>query len=484
MKRRHGWLAIAVLGALLGAGCSVGPKYKTPVVPSTPAWKEAPPENFKEGQGWKTAEPSDAKLRSDWWTIFGDPELNSLESQVDVSNQNLKTAEARFREARALIRLNRSALFPTVTAGAGIQSGRGARNNTTSDARRQYNSFVLPVDLSYEVDTWGRVRHNIEAAREEAQATAADLETIRLSIHSELARDYFAMRSADAQKRLLDETVVAYEKALQLNRNLFQGGAASGAEVAQAETQLRATQTQATETGLQRTQFEHAIAVLIGKPPAEVSLPVRPLTGEPPTIPGALPSQLLERRPDIAAAERRVAEANAILGIARAAFFPSIVLGATAGFQSGSFTDWLSWPNRLWAVGPSVVQTVFDAGRRRANTEAVSANYDALVANYREAALNAFQEVEDNLAALRILDDEIKTQRAAVESARRSVQLSTNRYTGGLVTYLEVATTQTVALENERLAVDIERRRMDASVLLIKSLGGGWDITSLPRLDR
>ena len=484
MNSRRASLVIAIVSALMGAGCSVGPKYKTTVVPSTPAWKEAPPESFKEGQGWKTAEPADAKLRSEWWTIFGDPELNHLESQVEISNQNLKIAEARFRGARALIRLNRSSLFPTVTAGAGIQSGRGGRNNTTSDTRRHYNSFVLPVDLSYEVDAWGRVRHSIEAARGEAQATAADLETIRLSIHSELARDYFAMRSTDAQKKLLDETVVAYEKALQLNRNLFEGGAASGAEVAQAETQLRATQTQATETGIQRTQFEHAIAVLIGKPPAEVNLPVRPLSGQPPTIPGPLPSQLLERRPDIAAAERRVAEANAVIGIARAAFFPSIILGATAGFQSGSITDWLTWPNRLWAVGPSVLQTVFDAGRLRANTEAVTANYDALVANYREAALRAFQEVEDNLAALRILEEESKTQRAAVESAQRSVQLSTNRYTGGLVTYLEVATTQTIALENQRLAVDIEGRRMDASVLLIKALGGGWDVASLPRLDR
>ena len=473
--------AIAIVGAMLGAGCSVGPKYKVPAAPVTPAWKEAPPETFKETQGWKTAQPADAKLRSDWWAIFGDPELNSLESQVDVSNQNLKIAEARFREARALIQLNRSSLFPTVTAGVGIQSGYGTRNSTLSDAKRRYTSFVLPVDLSYEVDAWGRVRHSVEAAREEAQATAADLETIRLSIHTELARDYFAMRSADAQKKLLDETVVAFEKALQLNRNRFEGGAASGSEVAQAETQLRAAQTQAIETGIQRTQFEHAIAVLIGKAPAEVSLSVRPLTGEPPLIPGALPSELLERRPDIAAAERRMAEANEVIGIARAAFFPSIFLGATAGFQSGSITDWLTWPNRLWAVGPSVLQTVFDAGRRRANTEAVTANYDALVASYREAALRAFQEVEDNLAALRILEEETKTQRAAVEAARRSVQISTNRYTGGLVTYLEVATTQTIALENERLAVDIERRRMDASVLLIKALGGGWEVANLPR---
>ena len=290
--------------------------------------------------------------------------------------------------------------------------------------------------------------------------------------------------ATDAQKKLLDETVGAYEKALQLNRNLFEGGAVSGADLAQAETQLRATQTQAADIRIQRTQFEHAIAVLIGKPPAELALAVRALTGQPPAIPVALPSPLLERRPDIAAAERRMAEANATIGIARAAFFPSIVLGATAGFQGGSITDWLTWPNRLWAVGPSILQTVFDAGRRRANTEAVTANYDASVANYRESALRAFQEVEDNLAALRILEEETKTQRAAVESARRSVQLSTNRYTGGLVTYLEVATTQTIALENERLAVDIERQRMDASVLLIKALGGGWDVATLPRLER
>ncbi|HVW84610.1 MAG TPA: efflux transporter outer membrane subunit, partial [Bryobacteraceae bacterium] len=355
-------IAIPAVAILFAAGCSVGPKYQKPVTPVVPAWKEAPPESFKESQGWKVGQPGDASLRSDWWTIFGDPDLNNLETQIDVSNQNLKTAEARFREARALIRLNQSSLFPTINVAPGISAGRSSVAKTLPGGNPRFNNFTLPIDLSYEVDAWGRVRHTIEAAREEAQATAADLETIRLSLHAELAYDYFELRSADAQKKLLDSTVEAYRKSLELNRNLFEGGAAAGADVAQAETQLESTQTLDTDIGVQRAQFEHAIAVLTGKPPAALSLALKPLNEQPPVVPGTVPSALLERRPDIAAAERRVAEANAEIGVARAAFFPSIVLSATAGFESGSIADWFSWPNRLWAVGPSVLQTVFDAG--------------------------------------------------------------------------------------------------------------------------
>jgi NodT family efflux transporter outer membrane factor (OMF) lipoprotein len=473
MKRAFGG---AVLVALLLAGCSVGPKYQRPSIQA--------PAAYKESQGWKTAQPADAKLGGDWWTLFGDAELIALEQQIDLSNENLKTAQARFAQARALIRVSQSQKYPTITAGAAITSNRNSSTSALSTPRTatSYGNFNLPIDISYEVDAWGRVRHSIEAARTEAQATAADLETLRLSFHAELAFDYFELRSADAEQKLLDDTVVAYQKAYELTRNRFEGGAAAGAEVAQAQTQLEATKTQDTDVAVSRAQFEHAIAVLIGKSPATFSLAPKPLAAEPPAIPVGLPSQLLERRPDIAANERRVAEANAQIGVAHAAFFPQILLGAALGLEGRSISDWFNWPSRFWAVGPSVLQTVFDGGRRRAVQRSAEFNYDAVVAAYRQSALDAFQQVEDNVAALRVLENETQTQRVAVAAAERSLELSTNRYTGGLVTYLEVVTAQGAALANERAAVDIMRRRMDASVLLIKALGGGWDTSDVPKL--
>ena len=466
--------------ALLAVGCSVGPKYQRPDLQAPVAYKENPPEAYKE---WQLAHPSDTAIRGDWWTLFGDPDLNKLEEQVDVSNQNLKAAQARFAQARALIKVSQSQKYPTVTAGADITGNRDSSTYAlaTSKTSTSFGNFGLPVDVSYEVDAWGRVRRSIEAARAEAQATAADLETLRLSYHAELAYDYFELRSADAEQQLLDDTVVAYQKALELTENRFEGGVAAGAEVAQAKTQLEATRTQDTDLAVRRAQFEHALAVLIGKNPAEFSLAPKAVV-DPPAIPVGLPSQLLERRPDIAAAERRVEEANAQVGIAHAAFFPQILLGAVLGLEGQSVTDWLNWPSHFWAVGPSVLQTVFDGGRRRAQQQSAEFNYDATVATYRETALDAFQQVEDNLAALRVLEKETKTQRAAVAAAEQSLELSSNRYTGGLVTYLEVVTAQGTALANERMAVDILRRRMDASVLLIKALGGGWDSTKLPKL--
>lgn len=483
MSTRHGAVLLGVL-SFFAAGCAVGPKYQRPVIQTPGAYKEPPPDAYKESKDWKTAQPADAKLRGDWWTVFGDAELDTLEQQIDLSNQNLKAAEARFSQARALIRVSQSQKYPTVSAGAGISSNRDSSTYAfaTPNSSRNFGNFTLPVDVNYEVDAWGRVRHSIEAARTEAQATAADLETLRLSFHAELAFDYFELRSADAEQKLLDDTVIAYQKALELTQNRFEGGAAAGAEVAQAQTQLEATKTQDADVAVRRAQFEHAIAVLIGKSPAQFSLGPKPLVDEPPVIPVGLPSQLLERRPDIAANERRVAEANAQVGIAHAAFFPQILLGAALGLQGQSITDWFNWPSRFWSVGPSVLQTVFDGGRRKAVQQSSEFNYDATVAVYRESALDAFQQVEDNLAALRVLEKETQTQKAAVTAAERSLQLSTNRYTGGLVTYLEVVTAQGVALANERAAVDILRRRMDASVLLVKALGGGWDTSRMPRL--
>ena len=480
MKTR---LTLALILALMLSGCMVGPKYTRPSAPVPTAYKEAPPNSFKEGDGWKTAQPGDDTLRGNWWEMFGDPVLNGLEEQLTTANQTLKIAEARFREARATIKFNRAAQFPTISTGPGIASVRESSNRPfLLGAPGSSGDFILPFDLNYEVDLWGRVRRTVNAAREEAQATAADLETARLSLHAELAFDYFELRAADAQKQLLDDTVKAYADALRLTSNRFEGGAAPKSDVAQAQTQLDTTQVADTDIGVQRAQFEHAIAILVGKPPAEFSLAPGPLHLQAQPIPVGLPSQLLERRPDIAAAERRMAEANEQIGIARAAFYPTVSLGAIAGLEGSSITNWLNWPSRLWAVGPFMVQTLFDAGRRRSTSDLAIAGYDASVAAYRETVLGAFQQVEDNLAALRILEQESRQQKEAVASAQESLEISTNRYTGGVDTYLQVITSQTIALSNERNDVDILRRQMDSSVLLIKALGGGWNVSSLPKL--
>ena len=454
----------------------VGPKYTRPSAPTTPA--------FKEADGWKVAQPSDQLPRGRWWEIYGDPDLNGLQEELAPANQNLRIAEARLREARAAVRFNRAALFPTISAGVGLSSVRESANQPFLPGGRSSSSsgdLLASIDLSYEIDLWGRVRRTVAAARREAEATAADLETASLSLHAELAFDYFALRAADAQKQLLDETVKAFEAALRLTTNRYEGGAAPRSDVAQAQTQLDTTRAQATDVTVQRAQLEHAIAILLGRPPAEFSLPPRPLDARPPDIPFGLPSQLLERRPDIAAAERRVAEANEQIGIAKAAYYPTLMLNASVGFEGSSFGNLLNASSLLWSVGAAITQTIFDAGRRRAVSEAARASYDATVAAYRQTTLTAFQQVEDNLAALRILEQEAQQQRRAVESAQQSLQLFTNRYRGGVDNYLQVITAQTVTLTNQRNEIDILRRRMDASVLLVKALGGGWDVAELPK---
>jgi NodT family efflux transporter outer membrane factor (OMF) lipoprotein len=483
--KRHSTFAIVGSITLFLSGCMVGPKYVKPTVPMAPGFKEQPPESFKESDGWKTAQPHDQALRGNWWEIFGDPQLNALEEEVTLSNQDLKVAEARFRQARAMIRFNRSAEFPTISTLPSIANERLSPNQPyfpKSVPTNATGSFTLPIDLSYEVDLWGRVRRTVSASREETQASAADLQTAGLSLHAELAVDYFELRSADAQKQLLDDTVKAYTDALQLTQNRFEGGAAPKSDVAQAKTQLEGAQVQDTDISVMRAQFEHAIATLIGKPPAEFNITPAPKTAlQLPVIPVGVPASLLERRPDIAAGERRVAEANDQIGIARAAFFPSLVIGATGGFTGTSITNWFDWPSRMWAVGGQMSQTIFDAGRRRAVSEGATANYDGTVASYRQTTLTAFQEVEDNLAALRILEKEAQQQREATASADESLQLFTNRYQGGVDNYLQVITAQTVLLTNQRNDIDIERRRMDASVLLVKAVGGGWDTSQLPK---
>jgi NodT family efflux transporter outer membrane factor (OMF) lipoprotein len=477
-------LVTILVSVITMAGCTVGPKYVHPTVPAPLGYGEQAPQSSKEAGVWQPAQPGDQSLRGKWWEIFGDPQLNALEEQVTVSNQDLKAAEARFREARALARFNRAAEFPTVSVGPSASYAKVSDNTPaypTTVSRNGAGDFVLPFDLTYEIDLWGRVRRTVAAAREETQATAADVATASLSLHAELAIDYFELRSADTQKHILDDTVRAYTDAYRLTQTRFDGGASPRSDVAQAKTQLDDTRVQDTDVTVQRAAYEHAIAVLMGKPPADFHLDAAPLSLEPPGIPVGLPSELLERRPDIAAAERRVAEANEQIGIARSAYYPTLTLGAAAGYESTQVVNLLNGPNALWAMGPQLAETLFDAGRRRATSQAAWANYDATTANYRQTTLGAFQEVEDNLAALRVLEDESQQQRQATSSAKDWQQVSTNRYKGGVDNYLQVIIAQTSALSNERNEADILRRRMDASVLLVKALGGGWNTSELPK---
>jgi NodT family efflux transporter outer membrane factor (OMF) lipoprotein len=468
------------------SGCMVGPKYKMPAAIVAPSFKETPPASFAEQDGWKPGQPSDTKLKGDWWTIFGDPQLNALEAQVDGANQSLKAAEANFRSARAQIGYERSNEAPTIGAGPSISAVRESANQPYFSPTLVNNgsgNFILPVDLNYEVDLWGRIRRTITAAREQAQARDADLENARLSLHAELAMDYFGLRSADAQEKLLDDTVKAYESALQLTQDRFEGGAAPQSDVSQAQTQLNQARVQRTDLEVQRAQFEHAIAVLIGKPPAELTLPPLPLNMQAPIIPqipGIVPATLLERRPDIAADERRMASANEQIGIAQAAYYPTLSLSGIMGLQGSSALNWFNWPSRFWAVGPTFSETLFDAGRRRSAKNITVAGYDANVANYRQTVLTGFQQVEDNLAALRVLENEAQQQHEATASAEQSLDLFQTRYEGGVDTYLQVVTWETAALNNQRNDLDILQRRLDASVLLVKALGGGWDTTKLP----
>ena len=472
---KSSWLIALFVPAAFLFGCSVGPNYRTPTVDTPPAYKEA--------ADWKPAQPNDQNLGGNWWTVFKDPELDKLEQQVNVSNQNLIAAEAQYQQSRAALRYNRADYYPTVTAGlSGTRERVSAHRPPPSSIFDgiTYNDFVVPVDVSYEADVWGRVRRTVESYREQAQASAADLATVNLSLHSDLAIDYFAARTLDAEEQLLTSTVKQYEDALELNQSRYQGGLASEVEVEQAKTQLDTTRAQAIDVGVLRAQYEHAVAILIGKPPSELSLPPLPLTAPPPPIPGSMPSELLERRPDIAAAERRVAAANAQIGVAKSAYYPVIGLSAGGGFESASITTLLNGPSGLWSIGGSALGTVFDVGRRRALTDEARAAYDVQVAAYRESVLTGFQQVEDNLAALRILENEAKVQDEAVAAAQTSLDLSNTRYTGGVTSYLEVTVAQSAALADEVTAVNILGRRMANTVLLIQALGGGWDRSSLP----
>jgi NodT family efflux transporter outer membrane factor (OMF) lipoprotein len=466
---------LIAIAALQLTGCVVGPKYHPPAVQAPPAYKEL--------GDWKPAQPNDQNLGGTWWTIFQDPQLDALEQQINVGNQSLKAAEAQYRQARAVLRYYRADYYPTVTAGLSATRTRNSANRPPPNSIFNgitYNDFVLPFDVSYQADVWGRVRRNVESYREQAQASAADLATVNLSMHADLAVDYFQARSLDAEEQLLNSTGKQYEQALELTESRFQGGIASEVEVQQAKTILQTTRAAAIDVGVLRAQYEHAVAILMGKPPAEFSLPPLPLTTPPPHLPISVPSELLERRPDIAAAERRVASANAQIGVAKTAYYPLVNLSATGGFESSVITTLINGPSGLWAVGLSAVGTVFDVGRRRSLSDQARAAYDFQVAAYRENVLTGFQQVEDNLAAVRILEDEAKVQDEAVAAAQRSLELSTTRYKGGVTSYLEVITAQNAALVDEVTAVNILGRRMASTVLLIQALGGGWERSTLP----
>jgi len=477
-RERTRW-GMAIAGALiLLSGCAVGPRYSRPPAPAPPGYKETPP-------NWKPAQPSDQVLRGQWWEIYQDPQLNGLEEKVDISNQTLKAALAQFDQARALVRYNRADLYPTVSAGASATRERLSKNRPlgTSTGTATVNDLILPVDVSYEPDVWGRVRRNVEGFRASAQASFADLESVRLSVHAELATDYFQARELDAESQLLDSTVASYQKALELTENRYQGGVASQVDVAQAQTLLETARATAIDVKAARTQYEHAIAVLIGVPASSFTLAYAPLTAVPPVIPPGLPSELLERRPDIAASERQMAAANAGIGVAKAAYFPIFNFPPSVGYEGSSIANWLSNPSAFISVGASAMVTVFDVGRRRAAYDQARAVYDQAAANYQQNVLTAYREVEDSLAGLRLLEQEASTQAAAVAAAEHSLALSENRYKGGVTSYLEVTTAQTQALSNERTAVQISGRRMIDSVLLIKALGGGFDSASLSKLD-
>jgi NodT family efflux transporter outer membrane factor (OMF) lipoprotein len=473
MARRPG---LALLPTLIVSllGCAVGPKYKTPALPAPPAYKEM--------GNWKTAQPSDQNLGGNWWEIFQDPQLNALEQQINVSNQNLKAAVAQYQESRAALRYTRADYYPTVstTPSAAREKYSDNRPPSSNLDGKTFNDFALPVNLSYQVNAWGRVSKNLESYREQAQASAADLAVVNLTMHADLAIDYFAAGTLDAQEKLLQNTVTQYEQALRLNEDRYSGGLASEVEVEQARTILETTKAQLVDVGIARAQYEHAAAVLVGKAPADFSLPPLPLTTPPPAIPVGVPSELLERRPDIAAAERRVASANAQVGLARTAYYPLVNIVGSGGFESGTITTLFQGPSALWAVGASLAQTIFDGGRRHALNDQAKAAYDSSVASYRQTVLTGFQQVEDNLAALRVLEQEAGVQAIAVKSAQRSLDLSNTRYEGGITSYLEVITAQNAALSDEVTAVNILGRRMASAVLLVEAMGGGWDRSSLP----
>jgi NodT family efflux transporter outer membrane factor (OMF) lipoprotein len=478
--------AALLMGAiLLSPACMVGPNYKRPPAPAPPAYKEQAPADFKEANGWKPAQPGDSLLKGKWWEIYNDPALNALEEMVAINNQNVLEAEANYRFAAAATRVAHAALFPTLGVGASITESRTGGTVTSSGgvaASGLRTLYSLPATASWAPDLWGSVRRNITAASATAQASAATLENARLLNQSTLAQDYFLLHGLDSEADLLNRTLHSYQEYLTLTQNRRAGGIASDLDVAQAESQLYATQQSMEDLGVQRTQLEHAIAVLTGRPPAELTIPPLVITTTPPPVPIDVPSTLLERRPDIATAEREMAAANEQIGIAQAAYYPTLTLGTSFGLQNSNAQSWFTWPSRFFSVGPTISQTIFDAGRRAAVKVEARATFDSTIAAYRQTVLTAFQQVEDNLSALRILAQEAGTVEKAVTAAQRALDISTDQYRAGTTAYLTVITEQAALLGAQRTAVELLTRRQTASVLLVQALGGGWDRSQLPTM--
>ncbi len=465
----------AAAAAVFCSACRVGPQYQRPAAPVPVALKE-----MAANAQWKMATPSDAMLKGKWWEIFGDSQLNALEELVNLNNQNVKQAEAQFRQARAIVASNRANYYPTIGSSPAISQSDVGKNSRGVGTNQ---SFSLPVTASWEPDLWGRVRLSVENAVDNAQVSAADLENVRLSAQALLATDYFLLAAQDMQMAVLRDTIESYEKNLQLTTNRYNGGVASKSDITLAQTQLAGAQAQSTEARVARAQYEHAIAVLTGRTPSELEIGTFRIAGPPPPIPIAVPSQLLERRPDIAANERLVAAANANVGITEAAYYPTLTLSASAGFLSNDLANLFTYASRYWSAGPSLSQTLFDFGRRGAAAQQAQAAYDASVAAYRQTVLGAFQEVEDDLSTLRYLAEEAVQQQQAVEAAQQALSLENDRYKAGTDSYLSVITTQVIALSDQQTAVTILQRRMTAAVDLVKALGGGWNASTLPSGD-
>lgn len=492
-------LFATIVSLFLFSACNPAPRYAKPPAQTPAAFKEAVPEEYKEGTGWKIAQPGDDKIRGKWWELYNDPRLNALEEQVQISNYSIAAAEANFRVARALVVSSRANLFPIISASPQYtnsrfsQTARGTTTGTTTGTGTTVggnstggvvNTYSLPIDASYTLDLWHRIRNTIAVNAFQAQASAADVATALLSTQAELAQDYFQVRALDTERVILRNTVANYRQTLDLTMTRFRGGIASDEDVSQAQTQLDTAIAQQTDLGVARATYEHAIATLIGKTPANFELPVGEFKPNPPPVPLALPAELLQRRPDIAAAERQVAAANAQIGVARAAYYPNLTLSAAAGFETSQFTEWFNWPSRFWSLGPTLAQTLWEGGARRALNEQAQASYDQTVANYRQTVLGAFQAVEDNLSTLRILEQEIGEQHTAVNAANRYLDLSLTRYRGGVDDYLNVITAQNTVLTNRETEVQIQLRQMMASVSLIMALGGGWDPGQLPNMQQ
>lgn len=482
-------LSCAALLCALLSGCNVGPKYNPPVATAPAVYKESP-DQFKEADGWKVAQPQDAKLRGNWWEIYNQPELNALEEQLNINNQNIRQSFENFMEARALVGEARAQYFPTASLAPSFSRSRTSSNTrtqvlngtTTSSGagNTTFQQYELPAQASWEPDLWDKVRNTVRSNQYQAQLSAADLENERLSEQASLAQFYFQIRGQDELQRILDDTVKADKDAYELEKARYETGVDQEISVVEAQTTLESAESAATNLGVARAQYEHAIATLIGKPASSFSMPVKAMVTAPPAIPIGLPSQLIERRPDIAAAERNMASANAQIGVARAAYFPNLDLTASGGFESATFKHLFDWPSRIWSVGPSISELVYDGGLRRATVHQYIATYNANVAAYRQSVLTALQQVEDALAGVRILADQINHQRTAVDSAETFLKLEKGRYDTGLDPYIDVITAQTTVLGDQQQLANLQVGQMTASVQLIEALGGGWDRSQLP----